>query len=202
MEHRTRPHPAAARRLSRSSDGKLIAGVANGVGRHYGIEPNLVRLAFVVLALGRRRGRRAVPRGLVVAPRRRRACVAASGRGARPPRCREARGSGQCGARRAAARTDDRPAPAERGGVAGRVGGDGHRADRRAQRQADRRADRGSDRERARSRRGIAAPRAQRQVGRPGRSSASRSWSAGWRRSSRRKARSRRSGRGSWPWWW
>jgi signal transduction histidine kinase len=37
-------------RLTRRSDHKIIAGVASGVGDRYGIEPNLVRLAFVVLA--------------------------------------------------------------------------------------------------------------------------------------------------------
>ena len=37
--------------LTRQSDGKLIAGVANGIGEHFNIEPNLVRLGFIVLAL-------------------------------------------------------------------------------------------------------------------------------------------------------
>ena len=37
-------------RLARRSRGKLIAGVASGLGDDFGIEPNLVRLAFVVLA--------------------------------------------------------------------------------------------------------------------------------------------------------
>jgi signal transduction histidine kinase/phage shock protein PspC (stress-responsive transcriptional regulator) len=36
--------------LSRRADHKLIAGVASGIGDRVGIEPNLVRLAFVVLA--------------------------------------------------------------------------------------------------------------------------------------------------------
>ena len=38
-------------RLARRSHDKLIAGVASGIGDHFAIEPNLVRLAFVVLAL-------------------------------------------------------------------------------------------------------------------------------------------------------
>ena len=42
---------ATPHHLTRRSDGKLIAGVANGVGDHFKIEPNLVRLGFIVLAL-------------------------------------------------------------------------------------------------------------------------------------------------------
>jgi signal transduction histidine kinase len=37
-------------RLVRRTRGKLIAGVASGLGDEFGIEPNLVRLAFLVLA--------------------------------------------------------------------------------------------------------------------------------------------------------
>jgi signal transduction histidine kinase len=37
-------------RLVRRSRGKVIAGVASGLGDEFGIEPNLVRLAFLVLA--------------------------------------------------------------------------------------------------------------------------------------------------------
>jgi signal transduction histidine kinase len=37
--------------VTRRSHNKLIAGVASGIGDHFAIEPNLVRLAFVVLAL-------------------------------------------------------------------------------------------------------------------------------------------------------
>jgi phage shock protein PspC (stress-responsive transcriptional regulator)/signal transduction histidine kinase len=44
--------PATSRDpLTRRADHKLIAGVASGVGDHFHIEPNLVRLAFVVLAM-------------------------------------------------------------------------------------------------------------------------------------------------------
>lgn len=42
---------ATHHRLVRRSNNKLIAGVASGIGDHFNIEPNLVRLAFVVLAL-------------------------------------------------------------------------------------------------------------------------------------------------------
>ncbi len=41
---------ATGPRLTRRSHNKLIAGVASGIGDHFAIEPNLVRLAFVVLA--------------------------------------------------------------------------------------------------------------------------------------------------------
>jgi signal transduction histidine kinase len=37
--------------LARRADDKLVAGVASGLGDHFGIEPNFVRLAFVVLTL-------------------------------------------------------------------------------------------------------------------------------------------------------
>lgn len=49
--------PAAAppdpepRRLTRSRRDRLIGGVADGIGRHFGIDPTLVRIAFVALAL-------------------------------------------------------------------------------------------------------------------------------------------------------
>ena len=43
-------HHRAHHRLVRRSRGKLIAGVASGLGDEFGIEPNLVRLAFLVLA--------------------------------------------------------------------------------------------------------------------------------------------------------
>ena len=43
-------HHGAPHRLVRRSRGKLIAGVASGLGDEFGLEPNLVRLAFLVLA--------------------------------------------------------------------------------------------------------------------------------------------------------
>jgi signal transduction histidine kinase len=43
-------HDSAHHRLVRRTRGKLIGGVASGLGDEFGIEPNLVRLAFLVLA--------------------------------------------------------------------------------------------------------------------------------------------------------
>jgi signal transduction histidine kinase len=50
----TTPHgsaPAAPRKLYRSSDGRLLGGVALGLARHLGVDPLLVRAAFALLAL-------------------------------------------------------------------------------------------------------------------------------------------------------
>ena len=47
------PHyapPPPPRRLTRSDDGKVIAGVASGIGRHLSVDANLVRIAFAVLS--------------------------------------------------------------------------------------------------------------------------------------------------------
>src|ERR671921_823822 len=43
-----RPSPGV-RRLTRSPSDKLIGGVAGGLGRYFGIDPILFRIAFVVL---------------------------------------------------------------------------------------------------------------------------------------------------------
>jgi phage shock protein PspC (stress-responsive transcriptional regulator) len=43
------PAPGGPRRLTRSSSDRIIGGVAGGLGRHLGIDPILVRVAFVVL---------------------------------------------------------------------------------------------------------------------------------------------------------
>jgi len=43
-------HRLVHHRLVRRRHGKVIAGVASGLGDEFGIEPNLVRLAFLVLA--------------------------------------------------------------------------------------------------------------------------------------------------------
>jgi signal transduction histidine kinase len=43
-------HGRGSGQLARRSHDKLIAGVASGLGDAFGIEPNLVRLAFIVLA--------------------------------------------------------------------------------------------------------------------------------------------------------
>jgi signal transduction histidine kinase len=47
---RTSSTGAPARRLYRSSDGRLVAGVARGLADHLGVDPLFVRLAFIVLA--------------------------------------------------------------------------------------------------------------------------------------------------------
>jgi phage shock protein PspC (stress-responsive transcriptional regulator)/predicted membrane protein len=44
----TEPQPAT-RRFTRSSSDKLIGGVAGGLGRYFGVDPILFRIAFVVL---------------------------------------------------------------------------------------------------------------------------------------------------------
>ena len=46
------PPPAPGpRRLTRSSGDRLIAGVCGGIGRYFGVDPTLVRIGFVALAL-------------------------------------------------------------------------------------------------------------------------------------------------------
>ena len=45
------PEPPAPRRLTRSSSDRLVGGVSGGLGRYFGIDPTLVRIGFVVLAL-------------------------------------------------------------------------------------------------------------------------------------------------------
>lgn len=42
------PEPPTARRLTRSTDDRAIAGVAAGLGRYFNIDPVVVRLAFIV----------------------------------------------------------------------------------------------------------------------------------------------------------
>ncbi len=39
------------KRLYRSRSDRMIAGVCAGLGKYFGIDPTLVRLAFVILAL-------------------------------------------------------------------------------------------------------------------------------------------------------
>jgi phage shock protein C len=43
--------PGAERVLRRVKDGRVIAGVCGGLGRYLGIDPVLLRIAFVVLAI-------------------------------------------------------------------------------------------------------------------------------------------------------
>src|SRR3954447_11544420 len=45
------PASDAPRKLRRSRDDKMIAGVAGGIGEYFGIDPVLVRIGFVGLAL-------------------------------------------------------------------------------------------------------------------------------------------------------
>ena len=68
---RHRSAPATRPPLTRRSRHKIVAGVAGGLGDHFHIEPNLVRLAFVVLDARGRRRRRALRRRLAVPPDRR-----------------------------------------------------------------------------------------------------------------------------------
>jgi phage shock protein PspC (stress-responsive transcriptional regulator) len=43
------PEPPVAKRLTRSTSDRVIAGVAGGLGRYFGIDPVVMRLALVVL---------------------------------------------------------------------------------------------------------------------------------------------------------
>ncbi|MDO9446036.1 MAG: PspC domain-containing protein, partial [Dehalococcoidia bacterium] len=43
--------PPPRRRLMRSRDDEMIAGVAGGIAEYFDLDPVLVRVAFVVLAL-------------------------------------------------------------------------------------------------------------------------------------------------------
>ena len=45
------PTPPTPRRFERSSRDRIIAGVCGGLGRYFGIDPMLVRIGFVALAL-------------------------------------------------------------------------------------------------------------------------------------------------------
>jgi phage shock protein C len=45
------PDPAAPRQVRRSRSERLIAGVCGGIGRYLGVDPVLLRIAFIVLAL-------------------------------------------------------------------------------------------------------------------------------------------------------
>jgi phage shock protein C len=46
------PDPAAApQRLVRSRSERVVAGVCGGIGRYLGVDPVLLRIAFIVLAL-------------------------------------------------------------------------------------------------------------------------------------------------------
>src|SRR5205823_487149 len=43
--------PRRSRRLTRRSDQKVVAGVCAGLGEHFGVDPVLFRVAFIVLAV-------------------------------------------------------------------------------------------------------------------------------------------------------
>ena len=43
------PEPSGPRRLTRSSEDRVIAGVAGGLGRYFGIDPVVIRIILVVL---------------------------------------------------------------------------------------------------------------------------------------------------------
>lgn len=43
---------AEAKRLYRSSDNKMIAGVCAGIADYFGWDPTLVRVGYVVLSMG------------------------------------------------------------------------------------------------------------------------------------------------------
>lgn len=45
------PPPAADRRLTRAADDKVLTGLCGGLGRYFGIDPVIFRVAFVVLSL-------------------------------------------------------------------------------------------------------------------------------------------------------
>lgn len=45
------PSAGAPRRLTRSSTDRMLGGVCGGIGRYFGIDPTLVRIGFVALAL-------------------------------------------------------------------------------------------------------------------------------------------------------
>ena len=67
--------PAGAadrRRLLRSNDDRVIAGVAGGLGRYFDIDPMIVRIAFAVSRPVRRARRPRVPGGRALRSRRRR----------------------------------------------------------------------------------------------------------------------------------
>jgi phage shock protein C len=75
--------PRAERLLRRSSDDRLLAGVCGGLGRYLGVDPVLLRIATVVLALANGLGLIAYVIAWIVIPEERSGQPAA---GARPPR--------------------------------------------------------------------------------------------------------------------
>ncbi|MGI9021885.1 MAG: PspC domain-containing protein, partial [Acidimicrobiales bacterium] len=45
------PYGPPPPRLTRSTDDKVVSGLCGGLGRHFGVDPVVFRIAFVVLAL-------------------------------------------------------------------------------------------------------------------------------------------------------
>jgi phage shock protein PspC (stress-responsive transcriptional regulator) len=45
------PNNGPAKRLYRTRDGRIIAGVCSGLAVYFGVDPTLVRLAFAVLTV-------------------------------------------------------------------------------------------------------------------------------------------------------
>lgn len=52
MQREVQAEPQAARRLYRSNNQRVIAGVCGGLGEYFAIDPVWFRIGFVVLALG------------------------------------------------------------------------------------------------------------------------------------------------------
>jgi phage shock protein C len=75
--------PQAGRLLRRSSDDRLLAGVCGGLGRYLGVDPVLLRIAAVVLALANGLGLIAYVIAWILIPEERSGQPAAH---ARPPR--------------------------------------------------------------------------------------------------------------------
>lgn len=50
-KHEIRRNMMERRRLYRSQSNKMIAGVCSGIARYFNIDPTIVRIIFVILAL-------------------------------------------------------------------------------------------------------------------------------------------------------
>jgi phage shock protein C len=47
----TEPNINPSKRLYRTREGRVVAGVCSGIAGHFGIDPTLVRLAFALLTI-------------------------------------------------------------------------------------------------------------------------------------------------------
>lgn len=81
------PPPPAAPRLYRAKNDRILGGVAGGIAQHLGIDPVIVRLAFVVLVLAGGSGVLAYVIAWIVVPEEPTpgAALAAARVGASPP---------------------------------------------------------------------------------------------------------------------